>query len=315
MIRLFSIPKLGLVNLDQVDHLINGQAVKWFENDFKDYVEYKYAVGTSSCTIAIEVVLNFLLYKEDKRMIDVTIPSIIPPVVPNAVYRAGVNWRWTDNPYWIGGPYTLAETKNYHVVDSAHEVSPTIKYKKEIRLYSFYPTKVVGGIDGGMICTDDEEIACWCRTAVNNGFTQDKNSWSRTQVMPGWKGYMSTAQAIVCRRSFAFINERKVRLSEIRKIYNQTFGLENTSEHLYTIDVTGNRSAAMEKLSDAGIETGIHYSAKHQSSAWGNSELLKLPKSIAKAESTLSIPYHADMKDEEVQCVTENVKILCRKSS
>jgi dTDP-4-amino-4,6-dideoxygalactose transaminase len=314
MIRLFSIPNPGQINLESVDHLLNSSIVTMFENEFKDYVGYKYAVGTSSCTLAIEVVLN-MLQDHDNHLVRVIIPSIIPPVVPNAVYRAGISWGWTDNTSWVGGAYTLAETPDYHVVDSAHEVVPIVpekKYKKEIRLYSFYPTKPVGGIDGGMICTDDPDVADWCRMAVNNGVTQEKKSWERRHFMPGWKGYMSTVQAIVARRAFLALKARKIRLFQIRNIYNEVFGVDNDSEHLYRIDVE-KREKLVESLSSYGIETGIHYSAKHTSKAWpGTSHAQnRCSESERRAASTLSIPYNDGLSDSDLDYVIRKVKEIC----
>jgi hypothetical protein len=98
------------------------------------------------------------------------IPLLYPPVVFNALVHSGIQFGFMDNIYWMGGAWELGYD-NGAIIDSAQEVSrrhhayfvgqnPCL-----CRLYSFYPTKPVGGLDGGMICTGDEEVATYCRMA------------------------------------------------------------------------------------------------------------------------------------------------------
>ena len=53
-------------------------------------------------------------------------------------------------------------------------------------IFSFYPTKPLGGSDGGMIVTDDYEKYKWFKEAVLNGTTYSDSSWGRDISFPGY---------------------------------------------------------------------------------------------------------------------------------
>ena len=63
----------------------------------------------------------------------------------------------------------------------------------------------------------------------------------------------------------------------------------------------------MNKIKDVGIQTGIHYKALHQIECYNNTDL-SLPKSEKESETTVSLPYHEEMTDKEIDYVIEEVK-------
>ena len=156
MIPLFNIPKPN-INLEGVDHILHSEIVTEFEKEFAEFVGAKYAVGVCSCTMAIYLTMVYL----KNHMGEAEISTMTPPVVANALIHSGIKWHFTDSPDWVGGPYHLyGDSYNWIVVDSAQavwkdqcEFSPG-----NVFLYSFYPTKPVGGIDGGMIVSNNEDF-------------------------------------------------------------------------------------------------------------------------------------------------------------
>ena len=64
-------------------------------------------------------------------------------------------------------------------------------------IFSFYPTKPVGGIDGGMIVSDDKDKIIYFKEAVFNGMSYETNNWERKIKFPGWKMYLNSFQAYV----------------------------------------------------------------------------------------------------------------------
>ena len=66
--------------------------------------------------------------------------------------------------------------------------------------------------------------------------------------------------------------------------------------------------AAMGLLKEKGIQCGIHYRSVHDVQCYAPSEDVELPRSIMASSSTVSIPYHEMMTDEEVETVIKEVK-------
>jgi dTDP-4-amino-4,6-dideoxygalactose transaminase len=151
MINLFNINNYQINTSDYLNFL-HDKKVTEFEEKIADYVGAKYAVSFNSATSAI-----FLLLLGKK--INVKVPSILPPVVVNAIVTSGNQYEFYDDIEWVGDSYILHHFENYKVVDSAQKLEKD-QFKKEcnpddLMIFSFYPTKPIGSCDGGMIVSDD----------------------------------------------------------------------------------------------------------------------------------------------------------------
>ena len=197
MINLFHINHYN-IDTSKFDHVLNGSIVSDFEKEFCKYVGADYACGVNSATNAIFL---SLLGKEQT----VSIPSIIPYVVLNAITLGGNNIRFTDDVDWVGDSYILHRFEDYKIIDSAQKVERD-QFKKEanpedLMIFSFYPTKPVGSIDGGMIVSNDKSKIDWFKSAVLNGTVFSKNNWEREILFPGWKSYLSSSQAFIAQKN------------------------------------------------------------------------------------------------------------------
>ena len=147
MIKLFN-PNNYIIDTSKFSNLLHDKVVEDFENKFANYVGAKYACSINSATNAI-----FLLFLN--KGITVDVPSMIPPVVLNALITSGNKINFIDDTDWVGGSYVLHEFDDYKVIDSAQRVDKN-QFKNEandndIMFFSFYPTKPIGSCDGGMI--------------------------------------------------------------------------------------------------------------------------------------------------------------------
>tara|TARA_Y100000310_G_scaffold335653_1_gene418205 strand:+ start:32 stop:1009 length:978 start_codon:yes stop_codon:yes gene_type:complete len=325
MIPLFNINDYT-VDTSSFSHALHGSVVEDLEKTIADYVGAKYACSVSSATNAI--FLSFVDKNPFVEMIPcrtVSIPSMIPPVVLNAVINSGYEVEFVDNTEWVGDSYILHDFGSYKIIDSAQKIVED-QFKQEanpddLMFFSFYPTKPVGGLDGGMIVSDDSEKIQWFREAVMNGMSSELNNWERKIKFAGWKMYMNSFQAHVALQNFHKLEEKKKRLKEVREYYNEELELNNTSEHLYRINVS-DRDSVMSKLRGLGISCGIHYSAMHLHPTYNGLGLLDLAPDVrveypedlglTKTEratrTTLSIPYHEKLTDDEVVRVKESLK-------
>lgn len=305
MIKLFNINDYK-IDTSEFDHYLHSRHVKELEDILCEFVGAKYACGLSSATNAI-----FLAGLNKGECFK--IPSMIPPVVVNATLNSGNKVEFVDDIDWVGDSYTLHTFEDYKIVDSAQKVIKNQFLKEcndeDLMFYSFYPTKPIGSLDGGMIFSNDESKINWFREASLNGMTYSQENWNRKLKFPGWKMYLSSFQAKIAIENFKNIESKNSRLEEIRSRYNDEFGYENNSYHLYRIDVK-NRSEFIEKLKKENVSTGIHYYCAHKMKAYENitSTNSDMSLSIEKEKTTISIPFHEKLTDNDVRKIIEVVK-------
>lgn len=301
MIQLFNINN-HIINTSDYSNLLHDKKVKEFEDKIADYVGAKYAVTFNSATSAI-----FLIFQN--KNITVNIPSIIPPVVPNAILTSNNEYNFYDNIDWVGNSYTLHNFGDYKVVDSAQKLEKN-QFKKEcnpndLMIFSFYPTKPIGTCDGGMVVSDDLDKIIFLREMALNGMSFSENNWDRKIKFPGYKMYMNSLQADIALKNFETYENKLQRLDEIREKYNYNFNLKNNSSHLYRISVD-NRDNLIQKLKHKGIQTGIHYTSLHNHTVYQKPSSV-CPKSEIESLRTLSIPFNEGLTDVEVEYIINTI--------
>jgi len=294
-----------VIDTSQFRPLLNDKVVEEFENEIASYVGAKYACALHSATMGIFMTL----LEQDKTVVE--IPSIIPPVVPNAILTSGHSIKYRDDINWVGSAYTLHQFENYKIIDSAQQLDKNQFSQQandeDLMIFSFYPTKPVGSIDGGMIVSNDKDKIKRLKMLTRYGTNFEDNSWERKFVLPGWKMYMNSVQAWVGLENFKKLEAKAKRYDEIREHYNSAFGLSNKSRHLYRLR-TDDRDEFMNSLKAAGVQCGIHYRSVHDVDCYAPITEVELPLSIIESNSTVSIPYHEMMTDEEVETVIKEVK-------
>ena len=295
MINLFSLPHLELPQ--NPDHLLHSTIVTDFEQQFAEYIGAKYAVAANSASSLIFLIFN-------SQNLTIKIPSILPPVVANALLNGGNRTRFVDDVDWVGSDYCLKAP----IYDSAHRVDKN-QFKDynslDVAVFSFYPTKPVGGIDGGIFASNDKKIVDLMRICIYNGVEKIGDSWSNKQTMIGWKMYMSTVQAHIAMQSLNNLELKKEKLDNVRKKYNAAFGLDNSSDHLYRINMKEDNRSVISELATSGIQCGIHYKALHLQKLFGHI-VPELPKSEYVDKHTLSIPFHEHLTESEIKYVIKH---------
>lgn len=311
MIQLFNIPNYT-IDTSKFSNLLHDRVVKTFEGRFADYVGARYAVSFSSATSAIFLIMKYLV--EYRR---VWIPSVIPPVVPNAIKLAGVECNFHDNTAWVGSWYRLLAFEDFDIVDSAQYVSKDC-FKKicednDLMIFSFYPTKPIGSCDGGMVVSNDENKIERLRELTFNGMSFAENNWDRKLNSIGWKMYMNSIQAYIALENLKKIEDKKHALGKVRDKYNRAFQLSHTSDHLYRIEVDNN-DKFIEFAKDKGMICGIHYKALHGHKLYRPPEGGDLLNSTSVSNTTVSIPFHEALTDREIEIVIDVVNEYRRRN-
>ena len=311
MIQLFNINSHN-IDTSEFSNLLHDDCVEEFEKKIAQYVGAKYACSVNSATSAI-----FLIMKEKRTYVrepvKINIPSMIPPVVANAALTSGFfhELNFVDDVDWVGDSYVLHQFKDFKVVDSAQKLQKG-QFRKEcnpedLMIFSFYPTKPLGGSDGGMIVTDDYEKYKWYKEAVLNGMSYAENNWDRGISFPGYKMYMSSIQAQILLNNFKTFDKKMRVLKQLSDTYNKEFGYENTSQHLYRIEVLDNKKF-INKMKQLGIVCGIHYPALHLNDVYNKNWKWDCPKSEALQNRTVSLPMNEKLSFLELEYIIDKVK-------
>ena len=311
MIQLFNINSHN-IDTSEFSNLLHDDCVEEFEKKIANYVGAKYACSVNSATSAI-----FLIMKEKRTYVrepvTINIPSMIPPVVANAALTSGFfhELNFVDDVDWVGDSYVLHQFKDFKVVDSAQKLQKG-QFRKEcnpedLMVFSFYPTKPLGGSDGGMIVTDDYEKYKWYKEAVLNGMSYAENNWDRGISFPGYKMYMSSIQARILLNNFKTFDKKMRVLKQLSDTYNKEFGYENTSQHLYRIEVLDNKKF-INKMKQLGIVCGIHYPALHLNDVYNKNWKWDCPKSEVLQNRTVSLPMNEKLSFLELEYIIDKVK-------
>jgi len=297
MINLFNINNYQ-IETSKLGNLLHGEIVEEFEQAFAEYVGAKYACFANSASSLI-----YLSLKGQNSTIK--IPSIIPLVVPNVIINSSNNVEFYDDIDWVGGAYKLHDG----IWDSAQQVTRN-QYKQmaqpdDVMIFSFYPTKPIGSCDGGMVVSDNKEKIDHYKTMVLNGTRMNEDNWDREHVRMGYKMHGNSLQAYIANENLKKLDSKNDRLKQIRLMYNEALGYNNTSNHLYRIRVKDNRSF-LQSMRAQGIQCGIHYAAFHKSPLINSQQ--RLEKSEKEERQTVSLPFHEKLKNEEIQYIINKIK-------
>ena len=307
MIQLFNINN-HIIDTSEFSNLLHDDIVVEFEKKIAEYVGAKYACAINSATNAI--FLTFIMERYLKSP-TIKIPSMIPPVVANAIITSGNNVEFIDDVDWVGDSYILHKFRKYKVVDSAQKLEKNQFIKEckseDLMIFSFYPTKPLGGCDGGMIVTDDYEKYKWFKEAVLNGTIYSDDSWGRDISFPGYKMYMNSIQAKILLNNFKFFHKKMRVLNNLVDIYNRELGYKNSSKHLYRVEVLDNKKF-IQAMKNVGIICGIHYSALHKNPIYNDGNEFDCPKSEKLEKRTVSLPMNEKLSFYELEYIIDKVK-------
>ena len=202
--------------------------IKKFEKSFADYLGVKYAITTSSCTVAIHVAMTALGVKQGDEVIipDITwiacaTPAIFQQATP--VFVDVLEDTWCINPESVKKAITsktkailpvhvygsvcemdeiLAIGKEYGIPiieDAAEALGSEYKGKKTGSMgsagaFSFHGTKTLSTGEGGMFVTNDDDVYEKASKLCNQGRDpkSDKTFWM-SEI--GYKTKISNLQA------------------------------------------------------------------------------------------------------------------------
>ncbi|MDY0019407.1 MAG: DegT/DnrJ/EryC1/StrS family aminotransferase [Anaerolineae bacterium] len=181
--------------------------------------------------------------------------------------------------------------------------------------FSLYPTKNMTSAEGGMITTDDPQIADRCRVIRQHGM---RRRYYHDEL--GFNFRMTDVHAAIGlaqlqkleRFNTARIANARYLSANLRGVISPTVpeGYRHVF-HQYTIRVeNGKRDAMLEYLQKNGIGTGIYYPVPIHQQTFYMQELgydLTLPEAERAAAEVLSLPVHPALNQKDLETIVRVV--------
>ena len=345
-----------------------------FENEFNSYIGSRFSVAVSSWTAAAHLALEAINLKPGDEVI---VPSFTftacaeivcyfkaKPVIvdvqrdtynidPKEIEKAITKNTKVIIPVHYGGQpcdmdeiLDIARKNNLYIIEDAAHALPSFYKGKiigtlgDVTCFSFYATKTLATGEGGMICTDNEEVAKRCSIMRLHGINSDawkryskEGSWYYEVVAPGYKYNFTDIQAGLGLAQLKKVNEMQTKRKQIFNLYNEGFrdnelirlykikGDRISSHHLYPVELNLNRlkinrSRFIDELKERGIGVSVHFIPLYRHPYYQETFNLK-PEDYPISENIypgiITLPIWPGMKISQIEQVIDNVNSLMKK--
>jgi len=349
-----------------------GPRVARFEEMFREYVGARHAIAVNSCTAALhlsmvvsgvgpgdEVITTPMTFCATANAVlhtgavpvfvdvDPVTGCIDPDRIASAVTertKAILPVHYAGRPCEMDRIQALARRHSLLVIeDAAHAIEAAYHGRKigtigQLTCFSFYVTKNVVTAEGGMVTTDDAEMAAKIKMYALHGMSKD--AWRRFSdegykhyevTFPGFKYNMTDIQAALGIHQLARVDRNWKRRDEIWAQYDEGLAalpLERPApsapgtvhaRHLYTVLIdtkaTGkSRDRVLNELIRLNIGTGVHYTALHlhpyYRERFGFAEGA-FPHAERIGDRTLSLPLSSKLTNVDVKDVIKALHRVC----
>jgi dTDP-4-amino-4,6-dideoxygalactose transaminase len=373
----FGAPAIGAAERDEVlaclesGWLGSGPRVAQFEKRLQEYLDAPAVVAVNSCTAALHLALCVLDLPPGSEVIttsmtfcatanaivhagcepvfadcDRTTLNIDPDDVRRKVTprtRAIVPVHFAGRPCDMTALRAIADQHGLALVeDAAHALEATIDGRHcgtfgDFGCFSFYVTKSLTTVEGGMVVARDRRAADRVKTLALHGMSAD--AWRRYSdegfihydvVEPGFKYNLTDLAASIGLHQLTGVEDRWTRRQEIWRIYDRDLadlplhlpappapGTRHAL-HLYTCLVDDQRTQVtrdqvLGRLHALRIGGGVHYRPVHQhpwySRTYG-ARTGSLPHAEWVGARTLSLPLSAGMSDGDAADVVRALRLI-----
>lgn len=215
------------------------------------------------------------------------------------------------------------------IEDAAHAAGTYYKGRhvgeRGCAIFSFHAIKNMTCAEGGLIVTDDDQLAARIRSLKFHGLgvdAYDRQTHGRAPqaevISPGFKynlADINAALALVQLDKLAHANQRRTEIAQryLRELADTPFKplkvpawQHQHAWHLFIIRVDETtcgigRDALMEQLKAMGIGTGLHFRAAHTQKYYRERfPTLSLPNTEWNSARICSLPLFPDMTDDDV---------------
>lgn len=350
--------------------LTDGPKLREFELAFSKFTGAKYAIGVSNATSALYLSLKACgIGKGD----EVIVPAMTFVATANSVIHTGASPVLADVdkedmnisvssikniitnrtkailPVHFAGRVCkmreivkIARSNNLMIIeDCAHAIGARLGNKHvgtfgNTGCFSFYPTKNITTIEGGMIITNSSKIAEYVASARNHGLT--KSLMQRYSHGKPWdydlresghnfrldeiRSSLGLSQLkriqklnLMREKAHAYYNTK---LSKVSGVITPKLLKNESAYHLYIIRIQKrygiSRDELFKKLLECGISTSVHYKPIHRFTAFRKLKRDDLKNTNELYEEILSLPFYPNISKNDQDLVIKNIERFCSSS-
>ena len=347
--------------------ITTGERTREFERRFAEYVGATHAVAVNSCTAALHLALaaegigagdevvttpytfvatvETICYLGAKPVfadVDPVTRNIDPEAVAGKITprtRAIVPVHIAGLPCDLDAIHRVADAHGIPVLeDAAHSLPAAYKGRRigslsRATAFSFYATKNLTTAEGGMLTTEDADLAVRLRRLSLHGITADGwkryrlgGKWFYEVVEMGYKYNLTDVAAAMGLVQLDKLDGFDVRRHAIARAFGEKLaGLPlvlpveppdaHHAWHLYIVSLTPDapitREQLIERLTERGIGTSVHFIPAHlhpyYAAHLGHREG-DFPRAEAAFKCAVSLPLYPAMTDEDVDYVASSVR-------
>jgi len=353
----------AVVNTIRSNWISTGPKCEEFENLFASMLNVKYAITLTNCTCALHLSCVVLGIKEGDEVI---CPSLTFAASVNCIRYVNATPVFCDIKSYVhinidanaieklitpktkaiivvhmaGFPaemdriMEIAKKHNLFVIeDACHGPLSEYKGKKlgtigDVGCFSFFSNKNISTGEGGMLVTNNEDIAKRVRLLRSHGMTT--MSYQRAQghataydvVDLGYNYRMDDLRAALGISQLHHLKEDLEKRARVRAWYLDAFNNmdkvivpfaannEFVSNYIMPIvlkdSTADNRDRVREFLHAKGIQTSVHYPAVHQFSIY-NKYSANLPKTNYVTDNAITLPMYSKLTKHDVQYIVESL--------
>ena len=361
------IPEIGKDEVRAVEEVLlsgwlaHGEKNKEFEEQFRVFVNTDYAVSMNSCTSALYVALLGMGIRGE-----VIVPSFTFVASVNAIMVAGAEPVLVDierssrniDPKHIRAAVTdrteaimvvhygglpanmpeiiqIAEEHGLRGIEDSAEClggrwHDNVAGGYDVGCFSFFPTKNVVTGEGGMLTTNDEEVARKAKALCGHGidsttFARERQEkpWVRIASMAGFNFRMSNVLAAIGveqMKKLSKFNEARSKLAErycqrlatVENVELQSIPSQfESSWQMFTILVPSRcRDQVLKSLRDNGVYASVHFAPPvHLQPPYRSLKRGPLEVTEHVASEIITLPMYAGMKLSDVDRVCDLIEL------
>ncbi len=346
--------------------LTDGPKLVEFESAFSKLTSSKFAIGVSNATSALQLSLKALrigwgdeviipdmtfvatassvlltgatpvLVDVEKEDMNISVDSIQRSITKRT--KAIIPVHFAGKVCKIQEIMKIAKKNNLVVIeDCAHAIGARYKGKHvgtfgNAGCFSFYPTKNITTLEGGMIVTNSKKTSDYVKAARNHGITKSLKQrfsggkpWDYDVTEPGYNYRLDEIRATLGISQLERLSRLNLQRKKAYKYYNFKLNEINgiiTPQysdrgdhvfHLYIIKILKNyglsRDGLFAKLQQIGIRTSVHYKPLHKFTVFKKRAKIydKLENSNQLYNQILSLPFYPTITRKEqdfiVKCI------------
>lgn len=343
-----------------------GPKCEELEKLFQDMLHVKHAISLTNCTAALHLACILCDIKEGD---EVLCPSLTFAASVNCIRYVGATPVFCDVigpnhlnidpkeiernitkktkaiivvhmagfPAEMDGIMAIAHKYNLKVIeDACHGPLSEYKGKKlgtigDIGCFSFFSNKNISTGEGGMLVTNNEDMAQKARLLRSHGMTTMSyqratgHATSYDILELGYNYRMDDIRAsigIVQMKKLPNdlekrINVRNRYLKQLLKVKGIEVPFANNTEFVsnyilpivLTNSTQGKRDKIRENLHASGIQTSVHYPAVHKFSIYSQYKA-SLPKTEYIADNEITLPMYGSLTNSEIDFIVETLNHL-----